>query len=135
MNEYLRSFEITNSLVNHGEMNHFIQTILDIMLAALESMFHDLKEKYEILMLVSKKIEDQWSNDFTKRQKTLIFILAQHDLFGPTIGMTIDDLCDAMKVSAPTIRRTIKPLIDEQLINTKGQRPIHYSLADELYEG
>src|SRR5690625_7462338 len=29
MSEYLKSFEITNSLMNHGEMNYFIQTILE----------------------------------------------------------------------------------------------------------
>lgn len=134
MSEYLKSFEITNSLMNHGEMNYFIQTILDIMLATLESMLHDLKEKYEILMLVHKKIDHQLKQNYTKRQLNIIFILAQYDLFGPSDGMTIVELSEVMDVSAPTIRRAIKPLIDESLINTKGQRPIHYFLADEFYE-
>src|SRR5699024_7686687 len=43
--KYLEAFENTNSLKSKGEMNHFIETLLEIIIGALQEMNAELKEK------------------------------------------------------------------------------------------
>lgn len=132
---YLKSFEITNSFVNQGEMNYFINSFLEIILNTLEDMYFDLREKHELLKIASKKIsEDRRSQDLAEKYQEVLFILAQDYFFKVERGLTVDELTKIIKVSKPTMRMYLQTLIDLSLIETEGKRPIYYKIKQQFLE-
>jgi len=133
--QYLKSFEVTNSFVNHGEMNYFINQFLKIILKALEDMYFDLREKEQLLKIASEKIsEDSRSKQLEKKYQGILFILAQDYFFNIEKGLTVGELAKIIKVSEPTMRIYLKKLIDLSIIEAEGKRPIYYKIKQQFLE-
>lgn len=106
-NRYLENFEIANSIMNRGEMNHFIDSFLEIILETLSGMIGELKEKIELINLASTKLKND-SNIESEKQMNLMFILAQNNFFHYNEGMTVQELTEVLSLSEATIRKTAK---------------------------
>lgn len=55
-NKYLEAFEKTNSIMNKGEMNFFIDSFLSIIAETLSNMKAELKEKMELLASAKERL-------------------------------------------------------------------------------
>lgn len=131
--DYLKAFEIANSVRNKGEMNFFIDTFLYIILDTLEEMKHELKEKMLLLDSANEKIS-RVNHLETKNEVNCLFILAQHHFFGFTEGMTTKGLADVMDLSQNTIRKITKHLLDKSFIKRQGIRPAYFSIDEGFLE-
>ncbi|SDB83688.1 Fic family protein [Pelagirhabdus alkalitolerans] len=133
--EYLTSFDLTNSLKNRGEMNVFIETFLFIVCSALEGMLSDLKEKYELLQLASKKIETEPKlNDQSHHYKDMMIVIAQNYFFDSSKGITVKELAQFLQLSKTTVRKILKELLNLSLINQTGERPAYFSIDRQYFE-
>src|SRR5699024_2416369 len=86
--KYLEAFENTNSIKNRGEMNHFIEVFMEIIIGALKEMNAELKEKDELLTIARIKIsnEEKLKNE---KNKDLMFVIAQNYFFDTGDGITV----------------------------------------------
>lgn len=133
--EYLESFEVTNSIMNRGEMNFFIETFLFIILKTLQVMYSELKEKDELLRTAIEKIEKEPKLDkYSSNHKDFMFILAQNYFFQFSDGVTVKEISNVLNVSRATVRKIAKELLDVSLIQTKGKRPIFYTIQSQYFE-
>lgn len=133
--QYLESFEITNSIINKGEMNYFINSFLDIILEALKAMLLEIKEKFELLKIAIKKIENEPKlKDKSKYYEDFMFILAQNHFFAFNSGMTVKAISEISNLSATTVRKTAKDLLELSLIEQKGIRPAYYHINEQYFE-
>ena len=133
--EYLESFEVTNSIMNRGEMNFFIETFLFIILKALQEMYSELKEKDELLRTAIEKIEKEPKLDkYSSNHKDFMFILAQNYFFQFSDGVTVKEISNVLNVSHATVRKIAKELLDVSLIQQKGKRPIFYTIQSQYFE-
>ena len=132
-NVYLEAFEHSNSIMNRGEMNSFIDAFLTILLDTLEDMRKELKEKVELMKIAYEKIEHD-KKVSSKKHKTMMFILAQNYFFSDNEGLTVKELSQIMNKSATTVRKIGNELIDLSLIKQRGIRPAYYYIGDEYFE-
>lgn len=133
--DYLNSFEITNSVMNRGEMNLFIDTFLTLIYDTLKQMLIELSEKNELLELAYEKIKnDEKLLECHDKSRDLLFILAQHHFFEFNKGLTIRELAEALELSQGTVRTIVKQLLDNSLINQDGIRPAYFSVTQHYFE-
>jgi len=131
--KYLESFEVSNSFRNRGEMNCFIESFLSIILDALKEMLAGLKEKDQLLKIAVEKIEND--PDLGNVSSTaFMFVLAQNHFFRFSEGVTIKELSEVLDLSASTVRKVAKELLDLSLIEQEGIRPAIYTIKQEYFE-
>lgn len=134
-NKYFEAFEVTNSFRNKGEMNHFIESFLEIIADALEKMYVELKEKDKLLQLAVEKMQhDQNLKSLPSIYSDCMFILVQHYFFDTSEGVTIRELTDVLEKSNVTVRKVVKELLKRSLIEQKGERPAYYCIRQEYFE-
>ena len=131
--KYSLAFDRTNSAINRGEMNYFIETFLEILYQALQEMNNELKEKQYLLKSFHHKLEKE-SKNITEQEKRVLFILAQHYYFDYSEGVTVKELARIIELSEITIRKTLKGLLEREYIKKIGIRPAYYSLHERYLE-
>lgn len=131
--KYLEAFEHTNSIMNCGEMNSFIDAFLTILLETLKEMNGELKEKVKLMDTALEKIESD-KNIPSEKHSSFMFILAQNNFFSDNDGLTVKELSQEMGLSEATVRKIGKELIDRKLIKQRGIRPAFYYIDDEYFE-
>ena len=131
--KYLKAFENTNSLKSRGEMNHFIETLLEIIIGALQEMNAELKEKSVLLKRAEDKIRqiDQLTNI---KDREMMFIIAQNYFFDYSEGITVKELAHETDLSEPTVRKVIKELLKLDLIKQTGKRPAYFTIHPTYFE-
>lgn len=134
-NKYLESFEITNSIRSRGEMNHFIESFLEMMKDALSEMNVELKEKSELLYMAIHKLENEAVLQASDQICTdVLFVLAQDHFFNFNNGLTIKELAEVVDKSEATIRKTMRELSSFELVEKRGEKPAYYSIKNEYFE-
>lgn len=131
--EYLEAFEHSNSIMNRGEMNSFIDIFLNILLNTLEDMQKEIKEKVQLMNIAREKIEIDKIIPSEKHQD-FMFILAQNYFFSNNEGLSVKELSQIMNKSETTIRKMGRELIELSLIKQRGIRPAYYYISDEYFE-
>lgn len=133
--QYYKAFEITNSVTNGGELNHFIEMFLFIMDQTLQELHSQLKEKVYLLDLAMEKIKKEAIlQDKDRNHSRLMFILAQNYFFAQAKGLTVQELAPILGLSESTTRKIAKQLLGLSLINQKGQRPAHFFIEESYFE-
>ncbi|WP_059050229.1 Fic family protein [Paenibacillus senegalimassiliensis] len=133
--KYLEAFEIANSIRSRGEMNHFIECFLKIMIDTLEQMNSELKEKRQLLLMAADKLrEDIRLQKLTETHRDMMFTLAQNHFFDSHAGLTIKELIDIFGKSPATIRKMIKDLLEVSLIEQRGERPAYFYIQAKYFE-
>ncbi len=132
-NQYLDAFEHSNSIMNRGEMNSFIDAFLDIILKTLTDMNAELREKIELINSVLNKINKDM-NISGEKHSEFMFVLAQNNFFHYNVGLTVKELSNIMGLSEATIRKIAHELIGKSLIKQQGMRPAYFYIDDEYLE-
>lgn len=69
-----------------------------------------------------------------KNQAEIMYILSQHAFFHHTKGLTVQKLAKVLKLSEGVVRRIVKELIDQSLVQQQGKRPAVYYIDDAYLE-
>lgn len=132
--KYLESFEVTNSIMNSGELNYFINNFLEIILTALKDMLIELKEKDTLLKIAIEKLNDEPKIKGKSNYDNIMFILAQNHFFANNEGVTVKEISDILSLSTSTIRKISKVLLELSLIEQKGVKPAYFYIKHQYFE-
>lgn len=134
-NKYLDAFEMTNSMKSRGEMNGFIETMLQIIADTLVQMNAELKEKVELLNMSLHKLDHDplFSQHAKEEYKQIMFVLAQHHFFDFGSGLTVKELAEMLSKSEATIRKLAKELISLSFIEQKGEKPAYFYMKQTYF--
>lgn len=136
LKKYLDLFEITNKFSSRGEMNCFIDGMLDIIADTQMVMYEELYSKQALLQSANNIIQqDPRTADKSDAEKNILYHLAQDNLFNSHPDVTAQKLAELIDVSIQTIRKTLTNLVDEGLVIAKGNRPKIYTINQEFIEG
>ncbi|MGK4152034.1 Fic family protein [Kurthia gibsonii] len=127
--KYLKVFDNTNKFSNRGEMNEFIESMLEIIYSTQESMYEELNEKNYLLEKYHEKLKtNERTRQLNDLQKNLLYVLIQNKLFDSSPGLTVQDFVPGFENGENTIRSALKDLASQGLVNTEGNRPVRYMI-------
>lgn len=133
---YYKSFDITNSKINKGELNYFIDEFLKTLIAGQEDIIFNLTNKIENLNLARKCIENNSSTLNSKLKESILFLLCQNYYFDNNKGLTRDEIFEYtndFKNKNKKIRE-LKELEKDSFIKAVKERPLIYTLNDNFIE-
>lgn len=132
--KYLKLFENANKFSNRGEMNEFIEGMLEIIYSTQIIMIEEIKEKRSLLDNAYEIINGEKAKDKTEIEKNILFILAQDILFASVPGLTVKEFSNILEASEQTVRKVMNKLADEDFIEFTGQKPKVYRLNRDFIE-
>lgn len=134
-NKYLEAFDVTNKVINRGEMNYFIETFLELLKDSQEDVIAQLKEKKYILDHFHKLlINDKYFDGKQNYVLDIFFVLGQDTLFSSEKGLTVSDLSTIFNLSEQTVRKVLKDLELHNKIDDNGKKPKLYFISDKYFE-
>lgn len=134
-NKYMESFEITNSIMNGGELNYFIESFLQILNDTLKKMILEIKEKNRLLQLAQDKIlQEPKLAGLDNEYFNLMYVLAQNHFFAKNEGLTVQQLAPILNLSESTARNMAKELLNLSLIKQQGIRPAYFYIDENYFE-
>lgn len=132
--DYYKAFRVTNSNINKGEMNYFIDEFLSILLKGQEDIIENLTDKLDKLNYSKDHIEkDQKIN--TTLKKNLLFMLSQSFYFDNNTGIYRDTLIGYTKKEHPVkrIKDELKELEADGIIKIVKKRPLIYAVCNDYF--
>ncbi len=131
---YYKAFSNTNSLINRGELNYFVDEFLQILITGQEDILENLKEKVEKLNYAEKIIKNDFKFANTSLKKSLLFILCQSYYFDNNAGLERDTLIQYLSENEATlkIKRELNELEANNVIIRVKKRPVVYALNNEM---
>lgn len=130
--KYLEAFDITNKVINRGELNYFIEVFLEILNDSQEDVIAQLKEKKYILdNFYNLIINDKYFDDKQKYVLDIFFVLGQDSLFSSEKGLSVSDLSLIFNLSEQTIRKILKDLESHNKVENNGKKPKLYFISDK----
>ena len=132
--DYYKAFRVTNSNINKGEMNYFIDEFLSILLKGQEDIIENLTDKLDKLNYSKDHIEkDEKIN--TSLKKNLLFMLSQSFYFDKNAGIYRDTLIEYTKKEHPVkrIKDELKELETDGIIKIVKKRPLIYAVCKDYF--
>lgn len=131
---YYDMFEKTNSVINKGELNYFINNFLSFIKEGQENLIEELGIKKSQLDYAYKKInEDSELTSLSEKHKIILFILAQIQYFFSEDYSTVQELSKYLNTSSQTTRKLLKDLIYINIVEKTGERPVLYKAIDGYF--
>ena len=131
---YYQAFETVEDPLNHGETTFFVATMLDFIYTAQGELFDKLeraKVRYDLLCEHSAQLELQ--GRFSKREASLIFILAQQASFGMFDDMALERLAELLALGTQQTRNHLGRLENQNVVRkVRGRAPITFALTEEF---
>ncbi len=133
-NNYYKAFDKTNSSINRGELNYFVDEFLKTLIIGQEDILDNLSDKIEKLKNAFNYIENDLVCANTVLKKKLMYILYQNYYFGNNSGIDRDTLIEYLSEEEPVfkIKRELSQLESDNLIVKVKKRPIIYVVNDEI---
>ncbi|PID82824.1 MAG: hypothetical protein CSB15_01065 [Clostridiales bacterium] len=127
---YYKAFKKTNSVINCGELNYFVDEFLQILIAGQEDILENLKEKIEKLEFAYDFIKNDLKNADTDLKKSILFMLYQSYYFDYNSGISRDLLIEYNRdnENVSKIKRELNELEKCGLIKKIKNRPIIYAV-------
>lgn len=105
-NTYYAAFSSVENPFNHGEMTHFVYSMLELIRTAQSSMIERLQSN----------IEHFEQNGLSKKEREIVFILAQYDLFGMVSSLTWNSIAEIIELCKQTTRNHLKKLENKGIV-------------------
>lgn len=133
-NDYYKAFRVTNSSINKGEMNYFIDEFLSILLKGQEDIIDNLTDKLDKLEYSERFIEEDKNID-SSLKKGLMFMLSQSYYFDNNSGISRDTLIEYAKGenAINRIKLELKDLELSGIIKRVKKRPLVYAVDDNYF--
>lgn len=131
---YYDMFDKTNSVINKGELNYFINNFLSFIKEGQESLIEELKTKNSQLEFAYKKINDDPKlTSLSEKHKNIMFILAQIQYFSLEDHTTVQELSTYLNTTSQTTRKLLNELIKINIVEKTGERPVLYKAIDGYF--
>jgi len=136
--DYANLFEHTNSLINRGELNYFIEGFLDLMIKGQEIVLLDLTEKKELLTRADAGIrKSEYLKHLDPNASGLVYLLAQNYLFTDDKGFSVSEIVKIYTKSKKTLpeyrlRILLKELVENGFLVAQGKKPAQYHLSRKM---
>lgn len=132
---YYDMFDMTNKIINKGELNYFIDKFLEFVINGQKLLADELKIKKTQLEHAKEIITlDENLNEFNDAYKEILFIMAQIFYFSSEEYTTIQSLKKYVSISEKTLRKFLSELIDMGYIEKEGIRPAQYKISEDFID-
>lgn len=119
---YYKIFKLTNDEVNRGELTGFVIYFMDLLRATLITLNSKLSDYINLLRYYGKILDKLNYDDLSLE---ILFILIQNTLFSE-YGLSIQDICNISEKGDTTVRKSIKTMCDDGLLECDRSRPYKY---------
>lgn len=134
-NAYYAAFSSVENPLNHGEMTHFIYAMLELIRTAQSSMIERLQSNIEHFETVQKNCMEYFEqNSLSKKEREIVFVLAQYDLFGMVSSLTWNSIADIIELGKQTTRNHLKKLENKGIVQAVSKKPLRFRLTQEAEE-
>ncbi|WP_231469386.1 Fic family protein [Staphylococcus sp. TE8] len=131
---YYDMFDKTNSVINKGELNYFINNFLSFIKEGQENLIEDLEIKKTQLDYANKKINgDSKLTTLSEKHKIIMFILAQIQYFSLEDYITVQELSKYLNTTSQTTRKLLNDLIFVNIVEKIGERPVMYKAIEAYF--
>lgn len=134
-NAYYAAFSSVENPLNHGEMTHFIYAMLELIRTAQSSMIERLQSNIEHFETVQQNCMEYFEqNSLSKKEREIVFVLAQYDLFGMVSSLTWNSIADIIELGKQTTRNHLKKLENKGIVQAISKKPLKFKLTQEAEE-
>ena len=133
---YYKAFDRTNSKINKGELNYFIDEFLRILISGQEDIIFNLTDKIEKLDRAKGTVDEEKEIIDSELKKKIIFLLTQNYYFDKNSGLSRDEiyeLTSEVKNKSRKIKE-LRDLQDDGFIKAIKERPLIYVLDRKFIE-
>ncbi len=132
--DYLKSFDITNKIISHGELNYFVDTFLKTIIKGQEDLLTGLNEKISLLDMAYEKIKNDKTIE-TEGELSMMFVFIQDHYFSISDrGLTVKEMVEILENTDVTVRKKLKAMEEKGLIKRIKSNPLVYVLPNEYLE-
>lgn len=133
---YYRIFDRTNSKINKGELNYFIDEFLKILISGQEDIIYNLTDKIEKLDRVKECIDEEKEIINSELKEKIIFLLAQKYFFDKNRGLKRDEIYSlTSEINNKSMKiKDLRDLQDDGFIKAIKERPLIYVLDKNFIE-
>lgn len=130
--KYYEVFNLLNSVANRGEVNCFVEMFLTIILKEQDKMLLEIKTKQEMLESFGFKLENTRMMVENELYFNIAFVLGQAYFFGVgNNGLQVKEIAIICEKSSSTIRKSLKALLDANIIDVVGKKPAYYIINEK----
>ena len=116
-------------------MTHFVYAMLELIRTAQSSMIERLQNNIEHFEAVQQNcIEYFEQNGLSKKEREIVFVLAQYDLFGMVSSLTWNSIAEIIELGKQTTRNHLKRLEDKGIVQIISKKPLKFKLTQEAEE-
>ena len=128
---YYDAFSVSNDPKNKGELTYFCEVFFQILHEAQSDILEILSQKKDKMGKISSLTQSQ--NDLNDSEKSILFILGQHYIFGiEGTGITMKELESVLEITEYVVRKALKTLVDKGYVTYTKLKPIEVSISDLL---
>ncbi len=129
---YYHAFRDAEHPLNHGELTPFVITLLDYVDEAQRGVLADLQTKTGQMRVMEKNLEEAARDlGLQDRQSSLLYMLAQHALFGAFPDVPMRAMQQYLGLGREMTRKHAAVLEERGLIEKIGARPLRFALAEK----
>ena len=129
---YYRAFREVEHPLNHGELTPFVITLLQYADTAQQRILADLEIKSGQFRVVGRNLERlSTQENLSEKQRDLLFMLAQFDLFGAFPDVPVDSMEEYLGLRREMTRRHVRSLEEKGLAKKVSGRPLRFALTEK----
>lgn len=130
--KYYKAFEEVSHPRNMGEMTHFIDDMMDLIISGQEKSLNDLREADIKMKFVSHYLKE--IADLNDKQKKVLFVLIQDYLFSMFGSMDDEEVSIAVKLSRYKLNIILDQLVKLELIEKIKKSPSKHKISSKIIE-
>ena len=130
--KYYKAFEEVSHPRNMGEMTHFIDDMIDLIISGQEKCLSDLKEADIKMKFVSHYLKEM--TDANDEQKKVLFVLIQDYLFSMFGSMDDEEVSIAVNLSRYKLNIILHQLVELGLIEKIKKSPSKHKISAKIIE-
>ncbi|MEE8722910.1 MAG: Fic family protein [Eggerthellaceae bacterium] len=131
---YYKAFATVEDPLNHGELTHFVYTLLDLISVAQEGVFSRLAsatESFAELSETMKRVEADLA--LKKKETDALFILAQYETFGLFGDAPLPEIASRIGLKEQRARQHMQALEQRgAVVKVRGRNPVVFALSDSF---
>ena len=130
--KYYKAFEEVSHPRNMGEMTHFIDDMMDLIISGQEKSLVDLKEADIKMKFVSQYLKEL--SDVDEDQKKILFVLIQDYLFSMFGSMDDEEVSIAVELSRYKLKTKLEQLVKLGLVEKIKYSPSKHKISAKVIE-
>lgn len=129
---YYKAFREVEHPLNHGELTPFVIMLLQYVDVAQQRILSDLEVRGGQFQIVKSRLERLSKRESTPdKQRDLLFMLAQFDLFGAFPDVPIEAMEEYLGLRREMTRKHVKALEGRGLAKKVNARPLRFALTEK----